>query len=344
MIILLLLGIRILKASSCIAASSTTHQTTPDHTTMKLSFTALASIAITLTVAPVAQAIAPLGFNLGVKDNSGACKTGEEYAADFETLKPYSNHVKVYSVSDCNTLEFIAPAAETAGFNLTLGVWPTPYEKYTLEKQTLQQYLPTISKSTISSVLVGSEALYRGDLTGDVLASYITEVKELLAGIYDKDGKSYAGVPVGTVDSWNILVSGEAYAPINASDIIFANAFSYWQGQTQQNSTFSFFDDIMQALQTVQTIKGSTDINFWVGETGWPTEGSNYGASVPSVENAQTFWKDGVCAMRGWGINTFVFEAFDESWKPETSGSSVEPYWGIFTDDRSLKYSLNCSF
>ncbi|GAV29064.1 hypothetical protein PMKS-002543 [Pichia membranifaciens] len=279
---------------------------------MKLSFTSLVSLTISLAVAPVAEAVAPLGFNLGVKDNSGACKTAEEYAADFETLQTYSNHVKVYSVSDCNTLEIIGPAAETAGFNLTLGVWPTPYDK--------------------------------GDLTGDVLASYITEVKELLAGIYDKDGKSYADVPVGTVDSWNILVSGEAYAPINASDIIFANAFSYWQGQTQQNSTFSFFDDIMQALQNVQTIKGSTDINFWVGETGWPTEGSNFGASVPSVENAQTFWKEGVCAMRGWGVNTFVFEAFDESWKPETSGSSVEPYWGVFDDTRSLKYSLNCSF
>lgn len=60
--------------------------------------------------------------------------------------------------------------------------------------------------------------------------------------------------------------------------------------------------------------------------------------------SAETFWKEGICAMRGWGVNTFVFEAFDESWKPETSGSSVESHWGVFTDDRQLKYSLDCSF
>ena len=47
----------------------------------------------------------------------------------------------------------------------------------------------------------------------------------------------------------------------------------------------------MQALQTLQTAKGSTDIEFWVGETGWPTDGSSYGDSVPSVENAADQWQ-----------------------------------------------------
>lgn len=310
---------------------------------MKLSITTLSTIALSLAIAPV-NAIASLGFNLGVKDTSGNCKYTADYESDFASLSAYTNHVKVYSVSDCNTLEYLAPAAESAGFQLTLGVWPTPSSKYELEKEALTTYLPTISKSSVSAILVGSEALYRGDLTGDELASLIKEIKTFISSINDKDGNSYSDIPVGTVDSWNMLVDGEAYSTIEASDIIYANAFSYWQGQTQENSTFSFFDDIMQALQTVQTIKGSTDINFWVGETGWPTDGSNYGSSVPSVDNAKTFWKEGICAMRGWGVNTFVFEAFDESWKPETSGSSVEPYWGVFDSSRSLKYSLDCSF
>lgn len=308
---------------------------------MKLSTSTLAALALALT--PV-SAIAQLGFNLGVEDNSGACKTSDEYTADLNALKAYTSNVKTYSVSDCNTLEILGPVLEAESFQLTMGVWPTPSDKFALEKQALQSVLPTLSKSTISSVLVGSEALYRGDLTGDELASMISEIKQLLSEISDKDGNSYGDVPVGTVDSWNKLVDGSANSPIQVSDVFYANAFSYWQGQTQANSTFSFFDDIMQALQTVQTIKGSTDLDFWVGETGWPTEGSNYGSSYPSVDNAETFWKEGVCAMRGWGVNTFVFEAFDESWKPETSGSSVEPHWGVFNSDRSQKYNLDCSF
>lgn len=310
---------------------------------MKLSTSALTALAISCAVAPVA-AVAPLGFNLGVKDDSGNCKTIQEYESDLKVLSSYSNHVKTYSVSDCNTLANLGPAAESASFQITVGVWPTPSDKFELEKQTLQTLLPTLSKSTISSILVGSEALYRGDLTGEELGNYISDIKSLLSSLTDKDGNSYADIPVGTVDSWNKFVDGSANSAIGVSDVVYANAFSYWQGQTQENSTFSFFDDIMQALQTVQSIKGSTDIDFWVGETGWPTEGSNFGASVPSVENAKTFWKEGICAMRGWGINTFVFEAFDESWKPETSGSSVEPHWGVFTHDYQLKYSLDCSF
>ncbi|KAG0682781.1 glycoside hydrolase 3 protein [Pichia californica] len=310
---------------------------------MKLSATTLSTLALALAATPV-NAISSLGFNLGVKDNSGNCKYQADYESDFSVLSAYTDLVKVYSVSDCNTLEYLAPAAESSGFKLTLGVWPTPSSKYELEKQALSTYLPTISKSTITSILVGSEALYRGDLTGDELASLISEIKSFISNINDKDGNSYSDIPVGTVDSWNILVNGEAYSTIQACDVVYANAFSYWQGQTQANSTFSFFDDIMQALQTVQSIKGSTDIEFWVGETGWPTDGSDYGASVPSIDNAATFWKEGICAMRGWGVNTFVFEAFDETWKPETSGSSVETHWGVFDDSRSLKYPLDCSF
>ena len=48
---------------------------------------------------------------------------------------------------------------------------------------------------------------------------------------------------------------------------------------SQANASYSLFDDVMQALQTLQTAKGSTDIEFWVGETGWPTDGSSYGDS-----------------------------------------------------------------
>ena len=112
-----------------------------------------------------------------------------------------------------------------------------------------------------------------------------------------------------------------------------------------QNASYSFFDDIMQALQTIQGVKGSTDITFWVGETGWPTDGTNFEASYPSVDNAKQFWKEGICAMRAWGVNVIVFEAFDEDWKPNTSGTSdVEKHWGVWTSGDNLKYSLDCSF
>jgi glucan 1,3-beta-glucosidase len=91
-----------------------------------------------------------------------------------------------------------------------------------------------------------------------------------------------------------------------------ANAFSYWQGQEINNGTHSFVDDIMQALQHVQTIKKKTNVNFWVGETNWPTGGKDYEKGIPNVTNAARYWKEAICGILAWGVDTFVFEAFDE--------------------------------
>ena len=75
--------------------------------------------------------------------------------------------------------------------------------------------------------------------------------------------------------------------------------------------------------------------------------GSNYGSAVASTKNAETFYKQGVCAMLAWGVNVFYFEAFDEPFKPKSIGDSGaagdETRWGAFTADRSSKkFDLAC--
>lgn len=280
---------------------------------------------------------------MGVKDNQGNCKSASEYANDFKYLLSYTNVVKTYAVSDCNTLQILGPAAEKAGFQVIFGIWPTDSAHFQAEKSALQQYLPTISKDTVKVFTVGSEALYRKDLTASELADAIDSIKTLLKGINDKNGNSYGSVPVGTVDSWNVLVDGASTPAIKAADFVYSNAFSYWQGQTMNNASYSFFDDIMQALQTIQTVKGSTKIDFWVGETGWPSDGSNFENAYPGVDNAKQYWREAICAIRKWGVNVCVFEAFDEAWKPDTSGiSDVEKHWGVFDQNNNLKFSLGC--
>ncbi|KAL3233376.1 Glucan 1,3-beta-glucosidase [Nakaseomyces bracarensis] len=303
------------------------------------------SVVAAALVASQAAAIGELAFNLGVKNNDGTCKSVEQYESDLQVLKGYTNTVKVYAASDCNTLQNLGPAAEAEGFNIFLGIWPNDDAHFQAEKDALTAYLPKLKQSTIAGFLVGSEALYRNDLTAQQLADKINDIRSFVANIQDSQGQSYSGKQVGTVDSWNVLVAGYNAPAITASDFVMANAFSYWQGQTMQNASYSFFDDIMQALQTIQSTKGSTDITFWVGETGWPSDGSNFGDSYPSIENAQKFWKEGICAMRGWGVNVIVFEAFDEDWKPDTSGiNDVEKHWGVWSSGDNLKYSLDCSF
>lgn len=47
-----------------------------------------------------------------------------------------------------------------------------------------------------------------------------------------------------------------------------------------------------------------------------------------------------------WGVNVFSFEAFDEPWKPVSTGAdgsvADETHWGVWNSDRSSKYSLSC--
>lgn len=308
-------------------------------------FSTLASITTLLASASTVAAIGELAFNMGVKNNDGTCKSTSDYETELDVLKSYTSTIKVYASSDCNTLQYLGPAAEAKGFSIFLGVWPTDDTHFEEEQTALKNYLPNIKTSTIAGFLVGSEALYREDLTASELATKINTVRDLIENINDSEGSSYSGKQVGTVDSWNVLVAGYNSAAIEASDFVMANAFSYWQGQTMNNASYSFFDDIMQALQTIQTTKGSTDISFWVGETGWPTDGTNFEASYPSVSNAKQFWQEGICAMRAWGVNVIVFEAFDEDWKPNTSGTSdVEKHWGVWDSSNTLKYALDCDF
>lgn len=192
-------------------------------------------------------------------------------------------------------------------------------------------------KDQVYAITVGSESLYRRNFTGAELASKIQDVKSAVGTDFK----------VGTADSWNRYDDGSADALIGSVDILLCNAFSYWQGQATNNATGSFYDDIYRAFGKIQERANSTDkIELWVGETGWPTKGDKYQNAQPGVTQAATFYKQAICGMLDWGFNVFVFEAFDEAWKPKTAGEdgtiADETSWGVMTSDRKAKYDLKC--
>ncbi len=93
-------------------------------------------------------------------------------------------------------------------------------------------------------------------------------------------------------------------------------------------STYTFFDDIQQALSHIQGVSGSLNaIEFWVeklvgsSDGEFPTlnlseadvdlvqEDSTTAPLRQAMKNAQTYFDDAVCGMISWGVNVFVFEA-----------------------------------
>ncbi|KAI4753002.1 putative glucan 1,3-beta-glucosidase [Aureobasidium sp. EXF-3400] len=286
------------------------------------------------------SAAGTLGFALGDKKADGSCKFHDDYEADFDAIKSNSGStiVRIYAASDCNTAAQILPAAKIKGFKVILGVWPDVDQSLQADKQALQIYVPQYLDQ-VYGVTVGSETLYRKTFTGPQLLEKINDVKSVLP----------SGIKVGTADSWNKFADGTADAVIKGGvDFLLANGFAYWQASPISNATYTFFDDTQQALGHIQSVSGSLNaIEFWVGETGWPTDGgSNYGAAIAGTKNAQTYFEDAVCGMLSWGVNVFVFEAFDEPWKPHAIGDSGssgdETHWGVMNVDRSTKFPLTC--
>ncbi|KAH0344872.1 putative glucan 1,3-beta-glucosidase, partial [Aureobasidium melanogenum] len=296
---------------------------------------------LVLALSPLlVSAVGTLGFALGDKKADGSCKFQADYEADLDAIKANSGStiVRIYAASDCNTAQQILPAAQSKGFMVILGVWPDVDSSLQADKQALQTYVPQY-RNQVYGVTVGSETLYRKTFTGPQLLEKINDVKSVLP----------QGVKIGTADSWNKFADGTADAVIKGRvDFLLANGFAYWQGSPISNATYTFFDDIQQALGHIQGVSGSLNaIEFWVGETGWPSDGgSNYGAAIAGTKNAQTYFDDAVCGMISWGVNVFVFEAFDEPWKPQSIGDSGaaedETHWGAMNVDRSAKYPLTC--
>lgn len=294
-------------------------------------------IPLLLAIAPAAvSAVGQLGFALGTKRPDGSCKNTADYEADFDTLKSLSTLVRGYAADDCNFAQQVLPAAKNKGFKVLLGIWADVDASFNSGKAAVQTYANQFP-AQVYAVTVGSETLYRGNFTGDELMEKIRDVKSVVP----------QGLKVGTADSWNKYADGTADAVIRGADILLINAFAYWQGQEIGNATATFFDDIQQATARVQQIKGSINgVEIMVGETGWPTDGGTYGSAVPTTQNAETFWKRGICGMRAWGVDVFAFEAFDEPWKPASVGDNgqamPETHWGVFNADRSQKYDTRC--
>ncbi|KAK5675090.1 glycoside hydrolase 3 protein [Elasticomyces elasticus] len=307
---------------------------------MRTTTTIVATLAAVSTT--LAQQKGNLGFALGTKLSDGTCKYTADYEKDFDAISAASGSklVRGYAASDCNCAQQILPAAKSKGFQVILGIWPDVDESFKADKSAIQEYANQFPEQ-VYAVTVGSETLYRGNFTGEELLVKIEDVKSILP----------SSVKIGTADSWNKYADGTADALIKSGsvDILLANAFSYWQGkEVGAGATYTYFDDLQQALGHVQELTGSLDkIEFWNGETGWPTDGgTNYGAATASTDLASEFYSQAVCGMLDWGVNVFYFEAFDEPWKPTSVGdngaAADETHWGAMKADRSAKYSLKC--
>ncbi|KAG1463505.1 hypothetical protein G6F46_000776 [Rhizopus delemar] len=211
---------------------------------------------ITSTVASAAF----YGLNYGI--NRDACPNLDKLDSDFKALSQYASHVRIYSVKDCDLGENALLAAQANGVKLYMGMWIDKTDSFLQELVSLKKLVSDYNVQNIEAIIVGSEVIYRGDVSSDQLTEYINQVKEVVHPL---------GIQVTTSDVYYKFEPNV----VSAVDFIMMNAFPYWEGTNISEAPNTLFEHYMH----VKSLSNGKVVR--ISETGWPEEGAVFGDSIP---------------------------------------------------------------
>lgn len=230
-------------------------------------------------------------------------------------IAPYTEWVRVFSCSNGN--EFIPEIAHELGMKTLVGAWLDDHLESNEEE--IANLIQIAKEGFADIVSVGNELLLREELTEDQLLDYINRVKLELPDI-----------PVGYVDAYYTFTDFPKIA--DACDVILCNCYPFWECCSLEYSLDymkQMFEKAMQAANGKKVI---------ITETGWPSEGSQYGGALPSFENAMEYFIQTYKWANEDQIDIFYFSSFDEKWKEKDEGEYGSA-WGIWDKEGSYKFS-----
>lgn len=257
----------------------------------------------------------------------GAAPSEAQVREDIQILKQYTDEIRIYGMG--GLADIILKVCLEEGMNIHISAWlgadhgeNWSYGNYLEVKRLIDAAHDARYRGIIKSMVVGSEAIYREDLTPARLLDYINYVKQETAG---------TGIPVTSAIiyfNWNDELAA-------AADFIFYHVHPLWEG-THVN------DGANRVIQTWEELYYRyPDKNIYIGETGWATSGRTVGAGVPSEENQNYFINDLYTKVKNHPlqdkIRIYFFSAFDEKWKQSSDEGDIGPYWGLFRSDRTPK-------
>ncbi|KAJ2400976.1 glycoside hydrolase 3 protein [Coemansia sp. RSA 2559] len=257
---------------------------------------------------------------------TGACPTVGSVTDDLKVLEKFTNQVRIYSLNDCKQGEPVLRAMENTDWKIQLGLWVSNVESvYEADKAELLRLAGIFDyKKQVSAVIVGNEAIYRGEQTQAQIAEKVKDIKTAMAKI------GLDSIPITTSETWPSIDK----TLIDAVDYVNMHAFPFWEGVPIEDAQ----DTMFQHIYDIQKLAGSKRVV--VGETGWPSDGGNFEQSAPTLTNEQRYMKEFICRADLEKIEYVWFSAFDEAWKPVTNASDVEAHWGILDGNKNPKLSL----
>lgn len=246
--------------------------------------------------------------------NPGDILSEKQIRRRMEIIRPYIKWIRSFSCTEGN--ELIPKIAKEYGIKTMVGAWLGKDDK--VNQQEVKNLIELAKEGYVDIAAVGNEVLYRKDLTEDELLRFIEKVK-----------KEFNHIPVGYVDAYYEFDIKPRIT--EACDVILANCYPYWEGCHCDYSLLYIKDMFAKATRAA---KGKKVI---ISETGWPSQGTNLHASMPSYENFMKYFINIQTWSKQENIEIHYFSSFDESWKVGAEGD-VGAYWGIWDKDENLKF------
>jgi GPH family glycoside/pentoside/hexuronide:cation symporter len=249
--------------------------------------------------------------------DSGDILTEVQISKRMDVVKRFTKSVRSFSCLEGN--EMIPKIAQENGLKTMVGAWISA-DRSRNEKE-IAALIELAKSGFVDIASVGNEVLLRGDIPEQELIGYINRVKDALKGL---------NIPVGSVDTYYEFYQRPKL--VEASDIIFANCYPFWEG--------SSFEDSLTDLRQMYTITkhGAKDKKVIISETGWPSQGQTVKGAQPNRLNAMKYFIQTQEWARNEDIEMFYFSSFDETWKVSVEGE-VGARWGIWDKDEKPKYN-----
>lgn len=238
---------------------------------------------------------------------------------DLELLQGQVSSIRTYSSTD--GMELIPHLAWDYGLRVTAGAWlDHRRERNDAELRNLIRNAKIYRN--IDRVIVGNEAILRGDLTVSELIGYLREVRKRVT------------VPVSTAEPWHVWLKHPELA--REVDFIAVHVLPYWEKVPAEDAVDWVLDRYLQVR------KAFPHKHVLLAEVGWPSGGNRLEVSTPSLVNQAQFVRKFLNEANARGLDYFIMEAFDQPWKRAIEGAAGA-HWGIFTADRTHKFPLSGS-
>ena len=237
-----------------------------------------------------------------------------EIEEDLKLLAGKTHAVRTYSME--NTQARIPELAQKYDINVALGAWID--RRFANNWEETDKAIASAERNqNVVRVIVGNEAILRGDVTVEQIAPYLDKARAELAQ------------PVSTAEPWHVWIKHPELA--EHVDFLAVHMLPYWEGIDAETAV----EYIVQQMNGLKVL--FPDKPIVISEVGWPSNGRTRMSAQASPSLEAIFLRRFLARAEQEKYIYYIMEAFDQPWKGDTEGA-VGAYWGVYDVQRKPKF------